>query len=145
MHRPPCSTIRTCHSPSDNGMISVNVLTVASHSHDILCVLHDNHHILCLGDQTSVVKTEWHQLLSVLAFDVGVWRLTFSRFYLISRISVYNMTNKRFFIWHHICKPILTIRGHWPVHAYAIERVRTGADGAAGMANVWFILTQLKP
>lgn len=66
-------------------------------SHEVLntCTYCTTLFVRCeASDQTSVITTERHRLSLVRASDAGA----FDKFYLTSRINVYYMRNKRYFI-----------------------------------------------
>jgi len=86
-------TGRTDCSLSKNSAVIIDLLTVATHVHNVLCVLRDvvqcSSYILCAGDHYQIRMT-W--LSPVSAFDA----IALGKFYLTSRFSVCYVTNKTF-------------------------------------------------
>lgn len=91
--------MRTSHALSNSSAVSVNVLTVTTHAHNILHVQHNNvHQISCAGDHTSTVGEKLHPLntRAMHAFNPSVRWPAFSTFYLTSCwINAFYMRNKR--------------------------------------------------
>ena len=51
------NTNHTSHALSDNGMVSISILTAATHVYDVLCVLYEVvHQMLHAGIQRAMLK-----------------------------------------------------------------------------------------
>jgi len=78
-------------------VLSVSLLTVATHVHDVLCVLHNIVHQMSRAcDQTRTAIVERYPLLLVRAFHARVYVIAFSKFHMTSSIRAYYVRNKGF-------------------------------------------------